>query len=178
MFWNLIKTSVNRLRQKRACVRCQSHTHQSLLTHGEDGRVGLQVDPGAAAHRPQTFHCDVRGVSESQSDEIQHLAAEQRHGSGSVKPEKRLNGWLKCRISLTCGFHVQAGTRLCRKVFTFHDSCRRATFMCRMEKRNSCVTLWYFSISLFAKALTMTWGIVYYSSRENIMFSVRRLRWK
>ena len=62
------------------CVR----THQSLLPHRQDGGVGLQVNSGAALHRLQTLHRDVRRVPKPEADQIQHVAGLcLRSGSGS-----------------------------------------------------------------------------------------------
>lgn len=47
-------------------------TYQRFLAHREDGRVGLQVHPAAPPHRLQPLHCDVLGISQAQTDQVQH----------------------------------------------------------------------------------------------------------
>ncbi|TNN25305.1 hypothetical protein EYF80_064566 [Liparis tanakae] len=62
-----------------AGLRSWFRTHQRLLPHREHGGVGLQVDPGAAAHGPQPLHRDVLRVPQTQAHQVQHAVLSAAH---------------------------------------------------------------------------------------------------
>lgn len=111
-------------------------THQSLLPHSQDGRVGLQVDPGAALHRLQTLHRDVGRVAQPQADQVEHPAGVPLR-TGSVSPPR--NG-LHDRVMRHFyrpphGFTCNRYKPVCRKLLTFYDSCSRRTVLAELHSQ-------------------------------------------
>lgn len=103
-------------------------THQSLLPHSQDGRVGLQVDPGAALHRLQTLHRDVGRVAQPQADQVEHPAGVPLRTESVSPPRNGLHDRVMRHFNRPPhGFTCNRYKPVCRKLLTFYDSCSRRT---------------------------------------------------